>query len=170
MGQIIEFIMSNLFMIIIIISAILGFFNNQNKENDKKQHEQPKRKPVKPSSPPKREAKQEPIGKNVRPEPVSIETVEEQQQKQMEKLAKALNTSTKQAIDEVSELPGDLTMMMLNEKKGKSLVKERSELKNRVQKDLKGKQLMNGIIMAEVLGPPRAIKPYRSVVEERRRR
>lgn len=47
---------------------------------------------------------------------------------------------------------------------------EQRVLRNDLKKSLKNKGLINGIIMAEVLGKPRALKPYESVVVERYKR
>jgi len=175
MDQVIEFIMNNLFLIVVIVSAIFGFFSNQQKEEEKNQRKQPHRSPARPTQRPvpanRTESKGQPLGR-MNTEKAEIEeamdSIGEQQQRQMEELAQNLNTQAQEAVNEVRNVPGELSDI-LKEAEIKSLEQERTRLKKQVQGQLKGKRLMNGIIMSEVLGPPRAIKPYRSVVEERRR-
>lgn len=50
----------------------------------------------------------------------------------------------------------------------KGLSAEQKQFKRRVRGNLNEKGLVNGIVMSEVLGKPRAMKPYKSVISKRR--
>ncbi|WP_174613848.1 hypothetical protein [Virgibacillus ihumii] len=50
----------------------------------------------------------------------------------------------------------------------KGLSDEQKQFKKRVRSNLNKKGLVNGIIMSEVLGKPRAMKPYNSVSSKKR--
>ncbi|WP_077327053.1 hypothetical protein [Virgibacillus siamensis] len=50
----------------------------------------------------------------------------------------------------------------------RGLTKEQKEFKKRISNNLNKKGLVNGIIMAEILGKPRAMQPYRSIISKRR--
>lgn len=47
--------------------------------------------------------------------------------------------------------------------------KKNSVMRKQISRNLTKQGLVNGIIMNEVIGPPRAMKPYRSITEQRRK-
>lgn len=95
-------------------------------------------------------------------------SIEEQQQEQRDRLADRMNTATQQAIDERKH------DAILNEndndnQSDKELSVEQKRFKRRIKNNLNQKGLVNSVIMAEVLGSPRAKKPYQSIVQQRRK-
>ena len=99
--------------------------------------------------------------------------VEEQQKQQVERLKKQLNAGTNDLTDSLSGQDLSIGPAIQDAIKHHSL-HDKNEKKERFKKDVKTslnyKGLVNGIIMSEVLGSPRARKPYRSVTAERRRK
>ena len=164
-----EWIFDNLFIIVIIVSGLIGFFKNNDKEEEKKETA----KPVPPKSsripnvPPVRREQPRAERKVYREGPrkpaVSTASVEEQQKAQMERLASKYGTVT----DSLENMTGQFS--------GRSLLNEQSEitpvkkanLKKQVISNLGAKGLVNGIIMSEVLGAPRAKKPFKTIVQDR---
>src|SRR5690606_32233886 len=99
-------------------------------------------------------------------------SVEEQQTLQMEKVTQRMNTSTSDSIDSSSQqdlciVPAIQDSSRHHTLHSKNVNKEK--FKKDVKTSLNHKGLVNGIIMSEVLGPPRARKPFRSVIAERSR-
>src|SRR5699024_1061529 len=135
MEQIMEYILSNFFLIVILLSALVGYINNYKKEEGKGKTS-PKRSQQQYPTRPKQQPNPKPMERmQTTPKNDTMDSSEEQHQKQMEKLAQTLNTKTKQAVDKMSEVPSDLTTI-LNESKMKSLEQERTELRKRVRNDL----------------------------------
>ncbi|MFC3039098.1 hypothetical protein ACFOGI_02390 [Virgibacillus xinjiangensis] len=159
MGNLIEFIFSNFFIVIMMIAGLMGFFRNSKQEE---QHpERPIPRPA-PASPPQqtqsgRQRKEETI--------VSSESIKEQQNKQIDRLAKHLHTA-KTTGDTDSRLTDTLESPL--REPGKGLTKQQEETRSSIKRNLNRKGLVNGIVMSEVLGPPRAKRPYRSVLSQRK--
>src|SRR5699024_1500728 len=101
-------------------------------------------------------------------------SLEDQRKEQMEKLAKQLQTTatnvSAQRLDENKDA-SDITKYGLSLHEAATpdvtLKKQKDKFKRQLQSNLEKKELINGIIMAEVLGPPRSRKPYQSVISER---
>jgi hypothetical protein len=185
MGSFIDFIFGNFFLIFLIVSGIIGFLSG-NKEEQKKQR-QPSRRPRQPQTAPSRTERQMspiPLEKE-EPKEQSVMSMEsesgaigDEQQAQMERLQRkygdgSVPKDVKSKLgDAVTEngLDVDFIKRQQLQKMGdvsKELSKEQKALKNDIRGSLRKKGLINGIIMAEVLGNPRAIKPYQSVTVER---
>lgn len=171
MEKLIEFIMSNLFLIIIIIAGIMSFLGNQQKEKQNEQKKKQGPQTRQSSIPPERkqaESRGQQLGRMSTESQAPMKSVEEQQQEQMERLADQFQTETKERVDELTE---NVDMeSALKEIQTDNSQQEKQQLKRQMRDNLKGKGLMSGIIMSEVLGPPRAIKPYRNVIHERKRK
>ncbi|MGP4107230.1 hypothetical protein [Virgibacillus sp. L01] len=95
-------------------------------------------------------------------------SIEEQQQEQRERLADRMNTATQKAIEERKH------DAIINEndninQTGNKLSVEQKRFKRRIKNNLNQQGLVNGVIMAEVLGSPRAKEPYQSIVKQRRK-
>jgi hypothetical protein len=98
--------------------------------------------------------------------------VEEQQKQQMEKLKQRMNTGTSDSIDSLSQQDLSIGPSIQDAIKHHSLQSKnvnKEKFKKDVKTSLDQKGLVNGIIMSEVLGSPRARKPFRSVIAERNR-
>src|SRR5690625_1456422 len=174
MEALLELIFGNFFIVLLIIVGLLGFL----RDNAAKQKEEESRRRSRPTKPVPRASRNPQSSRDesrttVRDtlekarETISSVSVEEQQKDQMEKLADRFNTRANEKLDEVQD---DISKgkSVLQEVSKADLSKEQEQIKRGVSQSLRGKGLINGIIMAEVLGPARARKPYRSVVADRR--
>ncbi|GEM_PF-1462020 len=179
MGNFFEFIMNNLFLVIIIISGIIGFLSS-NKEEQKKQQQRktqqqrpaaPKPKPRSQSTlsgPKKPEHRQKVYQTKTKPKEndlVTTASITDEQRAQMERLERKYGVGSADISNE------KLLHSGLEFRKALQPIKDLSEeqrvLKKDIRKSLKNKGLINGIIMAEVLGKPRSLKPYESATLER---
>ncbi|MEC5422215.1 hypothetical protein QGM71_01745 [Virgibacillus sp. C22-A2] len=167
-------IFSNFFIVIIIIAGIIGFLRDNTAKQQQQQKQQQERKPVNrpnPTNTPSEGYSRSQQGRSRDSKPqrtYSTSTIEEQQREQMERLADQYNSSTeiKQGMDKLSSnaITDDNSLEPINE-----LSTKQKKLKRQIGKNLNKNGLVNGIIMAEVLGSPRALKPYRSVITNRRK-
>ncbi len=82
----------------------------------------------------------------------------------MERLANRYQTSAQQDIENAEQKFKDLIVDRNVEEENPG----KREMKRRVSGNLDGKGLVNGIIMSEVLGSPRAKQPYRSIVQKKK--
>ncbi|MDM8099378.1 MULTISPECIES: hypothetical protein [Oceanobacillus] len=178
-----DWIFENLFLIIIIISGIVAFLG----DSKKKQEEQKKKQSTPPNkqtpsrqrqqrSPQEMRTRQQTQRKREQPRAerqvyregarpdVSAGGIEEQQRKQMERMTNRYQTSSQEDVKDAKQNFKDLIV----DRKGEADSPGKNEMKKRVSGNLDGKGLVNGIIMAEVLGPPRAKQPYRSIVQRRK--
>jgi hypothetical protein len=98
--------------------------------------------------------------------------VEEQQKQQVERLKERMNTGTNDSLESLSNQDLSIGPSIQDAIKHHSL-QDKNVKKEQFKKDVKTglnyKGLVNGIIMSEVLGPPRAKKSFRSVAADRRR-
>jgi hypothetical protein len=165
-----EWIFDNLFIIIIIVSGLIGFFKNNETEEKKKETT----KPVPPMSsrvpntpPPVRREQPRAERKVYREGPkkptISTASIEEQQKAQMERLAGKYGAITDSLEDLTGQFSGGSS---LREQTEDSTVK-RENLKKQVSTNLGAQGLVNGIIMSEVLGAPRAKKPFKTILQDR---
>jgi hypothetical protein len=175
MEALLELIFGNFFIVLLIIVGILGFLRDSSakqKEEERKRRSRPT-KPV-PQASRNPQSSRDDSRTTVRDtlekarETISSVSVEEQQKDQMEKLADRFNTRANEKLDEVQEGVTTAARNVLQEADKVDLSKEQEQIKKGVTQSLRGKGLINGIIMSEVLGPPRARKPYQSVIAERR--
>ncbi|MFC4558855.1 hypothetical protein ACFO3D_11625 [Virgibacillus kekensis] len=93
-------------------------------------------------------------------------TISKRQQEQRERLAERVNTATQVEMDNRKH---DSSIGEVTKRSHTDLSKEQKQFKSQVKRNLSRKGLVNGIVMSEILGPPRAVKPYRSVIEQRRK-
>ncbi|HLR61128.1 MAG TPA: hypothetical protein VK097_01660 [Lentibacillus sp.] len=96
---------------------------------------------------------------------VSAPSIEEQQNEQRKQLADRMSTKEHQdterehhaIISDKSRTPDT------------DLSNEHQKLRKTMNNNLTRTGLINGVIMSEVLGQPRAVKPYRSIVAQRKK-
>ncbi|WP_087971714.1 hypothetical protein [Oceanobacillus rekensis] len=164
-----DWIFDNLFIIIIIVSGLIGFFRNNDSEEKKKETTKPvPPKSVRiPNTPPIRREQPRAERKVYKERPtkptVSTASIEEQQKVQMERLAGKNGAIT----DSLENLTGQNSLgNSLNEQTENSAMKKES-LRKQVTSNLGAQGLVNGIIMSEVLGAPRAKKPFKTVLQGR---
>jgi vacuolar-type H+-ATPase subunit I/STV1 len=175
MEALLELIFGNFFIVLLIIFGILGFLrDNSAKQKEEEQRRRRTGQQRSPQSSQPSYSSQEDTHTGSRStlekarESISSSTIAEQQQEQLDKLASQFNTKKSEVMSDMQEEFSD-TKSVLREF-NRDLSKEQKQIKKGVSESLKGKGLINGIIMAEVLGPPRATKPYRSVISERKNR
>lgn len=176
-------ILDNLFLVIIIISGLITFLGDSKRkqeEQKKKQSTPPKNQTQsrqrKQRSPQEMRTRQQTQRKREQPRAerqvyregarpdISAGSIEDQQKKQMERLANRYQTSAQQDIENAEQKFKDLIVDRNVEEENPG----KREMKRRVSGNLDGKGLVNGIIMSEVLGSPRAKQPYRSIVQKRK--
>ncbi|MEN2765947.1 hypothetical protein [Ornithinibacillus xuwenensis] len=158
--------------IIFIIAGIIKAISGGNSEQKEKQQSKPKQ----PNHVPKPTAT--PSGGNTRTKQTVYEStkaevsIEEQKQQQMERLASRMNTDVRASKNNVNQKDIALGSVIQDEIKhhdNQQSSYKKEQFKKQVKNRLNGEGLINGVIMSEVLGPPRARKPYRNVLTERRR-
>lgn len=156
--------------------AIIGIINAIGKGNKQQEKNQPKRN-NRPANVPRPTAT--PSGGNANPrQPVNKPTVtsitiEEQQKQQMERLANRLSANVQDSKSHNGNQDHTLGSAIKDQIKHQSLTKQeigKERFRKQIKNGLNQQGLVQGIIMSEVLGPPRARKPYRSVIVERRNR
>ncbi|WP_047986326.1 hypothetical protein [Ornithinibacillus californiensis] len=154
----------------VIIFGILKSLSGNKTEQDQQ------RKPDRPNQVPK--PTPTPSGGRSKPKQPVYESnpskvyAEEQQRKQMEQLASRMNTQVNVSVGDISQQDLSLGTAIQDEIKNHSLDatnENMEQFKKDVKTGLNSKGLVQGIIMSEVLGPPRARKPYRNVITERNR-
>lgn len=153
------------FIVFGIIKAISGGDSNQ----------QEKQSPKRPTVPKPAIPKQAPSGETHKPKQTVYRTdlesvyVEQQQKQQLGELA--LNTDSAIApIDNIAVRDSSLGTAIRDEIKHHSsnkLSENQAEFRKDVKNALNRKGLVQSVIMSEVLGPPRARRPYNSVVQDR---
>lgn len=170
MEGLIEFLPILAFIVFGIIKAMSGENSNQKE----------KQKPNRPTVPrPATTPSQAPSGEAHKPKQTVYQTtpenvyVEDQQKQQLEKLASRLHTQTAiTPLDEINQDDLSLGTVIKDEIKHHSsnkLNENQVKFRKDVKSGLNRKGLVQGVIMSEVLGPPRARKPYNSVISDRRR-
>lgn len=159
-----EFIFGNIVLVVIIIGALINFLN-KGKEDDAEEEA-----PKKPVPPPqvKRESVPPPRAERSVQEGYPQETLadyQEQQQAQYERLKAQYHAASleKDTPKEVQERLKKQANPILN-----------NEINDGIhiglEQKLTPKGLMESVIMAEVLGPPRAVNPYENIIMKRKRR
>ncbi|WP_100010611.1 hypothetical protein [Lentibacillus sediminis] len=167
MEQLIQLILDNLFIIILIVSGLIGLLGKIGSNDEKEKR--PQSTQSRPGSAPSRSQRntRERYSERQPAENASSRsTLAEQHREQMEQLAGKLNTETKEALDDLSSDIGDQNILR---EPAPELTEKQEEFRGKIKRNLNREGLINGIIMSEVLGPPRAKRSYRREAAERRR-
>ncbi|QKY69493.1 hypothetical protein [Lentibacillus sp. CBA3610] len=159
--------MELIFIILGIIAALSGFFKD-NQDSDtgkpKRGNNQPQPTPF-PSGAGNgnggRQREQKPQST------VATESIEETQYDQRKQLAERMNTAENQT--QTQKYGHDAIMDHNTREPGNDLSIEKKRMKKQMNRNLTRSGLINGVIMSEVLGQPRAVRPYRSIIAERKR-
>ena len=178
-----DFIFDNFFIVLIIAFGIINLFSRGGKSKTQEQRRQQEQ-PGKPASSrmerAERESQEEPKGSVLGRMAQSMEsafeeisgqfeqekpqeTIADQQRKQYEQLKKEVQNEYAEYTDEESHKTLKKKSVK-KQHKGHSEKVENADLEHLMTR----KGLMQGVIMSEVLGPPRALKPYRSITEQRK--
>ncbi|GEN52027.1 hypothetical protein [Halobacillus faecis] len=158
MGDIIELIFSNFLILAAIIGGIISWFSGMTKENEKKQNPERKTSPIPPAYPggPSPDLKE-----TEAKEKSGEERLKDYYETKQKKLAEA-NTARNEDHQEEGEA---IYSHSMESRKSKQTVSEQLNQNGPlIEKTRKWdkKRLAEGILMAEVLGPPRARKPHSS--------
>ena len=169
-----EFIFANFFLVIIIVAAIINFLNRGRREENK-QEPAPKQQRRRPTISDMRETYEQ-----------AKETIVETRQ-ELEKKAQPIDQSVvDQRKEQYERLRSRYQPTLHTESKEQKKTMqlgmqshslhvegeevEYPEIKVNLDKKLTSRGLIESVIMAEVLGPPRALSPYQNIVSKRKRR
>jgi len=167
-----DFIAENFLIIVIIIGGLLSLFKNKST----------------PSEADRQQSRNQPVSRTGRTEdtkglsqantsvssssssesPHGTVSAEEQQQKQLKELQKRMGGSSFAVVRERDD--GSHEANIKNNLKRPDVVKpyHHEHFKKEIKGKLNQKGLIDSIVMAEVLGPPRAKKPYSSIISKER--
>ncbi len=183
MGEFIEALISNPFLVILIIGGVLKFLFGDSEQGEKQKNPttvRPKKHPLgkldpKPEAKPKpktvpvfaeQQENEAPLNNEIDLEQLDDLSIEEQQQLQLEQYAKKMNTDVDISYDKLEDLEiGNIEQLF---KERKQQANQQKEFKKQMKGQLTKKGLVEGIIMSEVLGPPRALKRYKPISERRK--
>lgn len=177
MGDLIDLIMENFIIFALIIGAIFKFFTGDMKtaEEDKKtnrpktvQHHKPQMEPIHPKTSPVFVGVDEKVEEIETPDEI-MANINDQLQDQLQRYQERMNIKTSESVETIGEISGEITDSIDQQLRSKG---DQTNLRyEQFQRQMKGQLtkdgLIEGIVMAEILGPPRALKPYRSVPMQR---
>lgn len=166
MDQLIELIFDNLFFVVIIIGAIFSMFKGkENKEEQQERQQVPQQIKTTPSVPKSNQPRHVKTHAERKKAELQL-SVEEQRAEQMKQLAMNVG-SQHTSISTISQVkPGDgRRSLEINDLTSNY---NHEKFKGNFKESLTKEGLVNSIVMAEVLGVPRARNPYQSVTAKRR--
>lgn len=160
------FISSNIVFVVIIVAALLNFLNRGRKTEE----EQERQRPVNPTAnqnnrSDQRKAQVEQPVKRVKQ---TIKTVQESVSKSMEEQRQEQYDRLKRQYESSSQY--DEPKRDVKERKLQPEQEEVVQVNIKLEDKLSSKGLIESVIMAEVLGPPRALNPYQNIVMKRKQR
>ncbi|MGM8364621.1 hypothetical protein ACLIBG_03960 [Virgibacillus sp. W0181] len=175
MEELFQFITSNFIMFVIIIGGLISLFRN--KQTGEQQSKQ------RPSNIPETrsqtQSKQEEVRDNWQldermQESIETMTSEEQREKQLERLKSQVNANSHMNRQRSNNASKDVqdnhkSFQPLPESTDRRLSdsKQDDHFKKKIKGQLNRGGLLESIVMAEVLGSPRSLKPYRSKIYDR---
>lgn len=174
MEALLEAIFGNFMIIIIIIGGIVGFLKDKSEKGkqQEKQSERPSGAPNPTAAPSAGDYQTshhqpaEPMRKQTYRPSSNTTSVDGQRAEHMKHIVGRIQVDTDKMLGSIE----DKEILRSTVKKSNSgKVKRPYAFKSQIQANLTRDGLVDSIIMAEVLGPPRATKPYRSVIQERKR-
>lgn len=170
MQELIDVVLKNPFLLILILGGLFSLFKGKSVKNREGHEEQQKDRRDAPtaereSNPPIERSTTrhvEEIQKSI----LNTLSIDEQREEQMKRLSNQFN------VNEHSSLAG--RPKIAAERRRNEIERTSSKFNKEFKKDLKNsltrKGFANSIIMAEVLGAPRAGRPYQSVIDKRIKR
>ncbi|MCP3030356.1 hypothetical protein LF817_03280 [Halobacillus sp. A1] len=162
MTDLIEMITSNILIVAAIIGGLISWFSGMSKEDENQKKRAPKqpRPTMTPSGPAERSAQKETrtqVEDAVKESKGRVESYYEEKQKRLEEAADYQNDRNRQSLSfDQRTLDGDNLEVYIE--KGKETKKPNLKYSSRWSRN----KLAEGIIMAEILGQPRAYKPHSS--------
>lgn len=166
----IDFIASNFVLLFIIITGLISLFKN--KSTQRTENNEPSNIPE-PTTKKAQTNQQEKIDERMQ-ETIQTLSTEEAREQQLERLKDKVSVDRQKLSDEyVTKMSDGLSKPFpvkeyVSPIGNKEIVSDSDSLfKKELKENLNQKGLMESIVMAEVLGPPRALKPYRSRLSDR---
>ncbi|HLR68165.1 MAG TPA: hypothetical protein VK105_13720 [Virgibacillus sp.] len=183
MDDLLELIFSNPLFLILIIGGLIsllkgGSGNKDGQQSQTQRSRQPQTVTHNPSqTKTQTQTRQQRPQTKPRERIVRTTSVEEQRQKQLEQLTGRIgvdpedNKHTAKKTGVQSPLGSGTTVDKRRQQEIAALhhAEQRKRVKKKFRNNLSRDGLIDSVIMSEVLGPPRARKPYESVVNQRRR-
>ncbi|HLR40732.1 MAG TPA: hypothetical protein VK091_03590 [Virgibacillus sp.] len=174
MEALLEAIFGNFMIVLIIIGGIVGFLKDKSEKGkqQKNQSESPFETPNPTAAPSTgrdyQTSRHKPAEQVRRQSHQSAPSVGEQRAEQMKQLVGRMQTGTSKTPENVQ--PKKIEGNTATAKRSKPVKSQRPDaFKKKLKSNLTRDGLVDSIIMAEVLGSPRATKPYRSVIQQRKR-
>lgn len=165
-----EALLSNPFFILIILGGLMSFFRDKSKATDEEETTVSRPQPSRTER--QSQPKKVPLGRmsteKEATEQMDTRSVTEHRDEQMERLMKQFNVEEDQVTEDSIENQAQ-SVRSLGKRTQVSETLKQKDFKKRMKDNTTKKGLLNGVIMAEVLGPPRAQKPYRSVIQDRQK-
>ncbi|RYG74732.1 hypothetical protein EU245_00700 [Lentibacillus lipolyticus] len=153
--------------IILVVLAIIGALSGLFKDKSETESPIPKRENVPRETKPKQTVSSDTGEELESQSPLpSSSTIEDIQKQQREQLAERMD-GTGTANQEESEHKQD-AMKLNTGKDADDASHKQQKLKKNIRNNLNRSGLVNGVIMSEVLGQPRANKPYRTITSQRK--
>lgn len=180
MDGLIELIFKNPFLLILILGGIFSMFGgkktkNQEEQEDKRKEQRqqqarqqrqapaPSRNVPPPFNPqPKPERKT--YGDKTEEQITDTLSIDDQREEQIKRLTEQYRTNEHSGLTDKAEVAHKRREIEVQNIKSKYS----KQFKQDFKKSLTHKGLINSIVMAEVLGRPRASRPYESVIMKRR--
>ena len=173
MGELFDTVLKNPFLLIIIIGGIISFLKGKSGKPEEEEGKQPSSnsKPVETSSQTpspfgreQRTGRKQPIKRRVQ-ETAQKVTVEEHRKEQMQRLSQQMSANQQRSMEERPKVADATREHQINNLASNYT---QDKFKNQFKKSLTPKGLIDSIVMAEVLGAPRARQQYQSPVLKRR--
>lgn len=175
MEELIEVVFRNPFLLILLVGGIFSMLTGKPKENSEEEQSQRRETTDFPETFPVPHEQQQTS------QQFEVETsdyynndslsIEEQREQQMQRLTAQYATNNYEVDDEHSGLKDKAKLADIRREMEVEKVKApyNKKFKKKFTKSLTKKGLINSVVMAEVLGSPRALKPYQSVPTRRRK-
>lgn len=172
MEELIEVVFRNPFLLILLVGGIFSLLKGKPEEDAKEEQSQRREAPTFPETfPLPYEREQADQQFEVESSEYSIDSlsIEEQREQQMQQLTAQYSMNDHKDEEEHSGLQDKAKLADLRREMDVQKIKApyNKKFKKEFTKSLTKKGLVNSVIMAEVLGSPRALKPYQSVPSRR---
>lgn len=175
MDQLIDIIFDNPFFIIIIIGGLISLFKGkakQEEQQEQRQQQQPqqqsqqaRRMPERPKPTIAKQTNDHRRTHSEKQEAISNLSIEEHRAEQMKRFSDSLATNQHSGMTDRPKI-ADAT----REEEVQRLTSKYNDqkFKRQFENSLTNKGLINSVVMAEVLGSPRARRSYQTVITKRR--
>ncbi|MEI3613346.1 hypothetical protein [Pseudogracilibacillus sp. SO30301A] len=168
-----DFIAEYFFLVIIIVAVIINFLSKGRREENKQEQTPKKTQRRRPTMADMRETYEQAkemvfdTKKEIENSTQTVEkSIEQQRHEQYERLRNRYKPTTLTDSKDHNE-----KIYSGSESRPLNVERQESEAINvNLDKKLTSKGLIESVIMAEVLGPPRALRPYQNIITKRKQR